>query len=65
MEYFLSNEVVLEEVYNVVFGFGSRQTIQTPSEGERNLNNPLLTNKSEGKLKYSFNYGKEALFILT
>jgi len=57
LEYFLSNEVVLEEVYNVVFGFGSRQTIQTPSEGERTLNNPLLTNKSEGKLKYSFNYG--------
>jgi len=63
LEYFLSNEVVLEEVYNVVFGLGNRQQyLQTPSDGERNLNNlnstnPPLSNKSEGKLKYSFNYG--------
>ena len=60
MEYFLSNEIVLEELYNLVFG-GAPQHTHTPADGERHTGSGgghnIHTSKSEGKLKYTFNYG--------
>ena len=63
MEYFLSNEMVLEELYSLVFGTGAvQQQTYTPADGDRNGHaghaNTFSTTKSEGKLKYTFNYGK-------
>jgi len=61
LEYFLSNEVVLEEVYHMVFGpHQSVQYVPTSSEPEKGQNyviNSQPSSKSEGKIKYSFNYG--------
>jgi len=66
MEYFLSNEIVLEELYNLVFSTGGApQNTYTPADGERHTSSGgyggghnINTSKSEGKLKYTFNYGK-------
>jgi len=64
LEYFLSNEMVLEELYSLVFSTGgtggSTQQTYTPADGERHYGgqaNTFSTTKSEGKLKYTFNYG--------
>ena len=68
MEYFLSNEIVLEEVYNMVFSTGGApQNTYTPADGERHTGSGgahnINTSKSEGKLKYTFNYGKEIVNV--
>lgn len=66
LEHFISNEVVLEELYNLVFNNPNPlANLQTPSEKDgqmlANTNNNTGTHhqlhKSDGKLKYSFNYG--------
>jgi len=65
IEYFLSNTTVLEEVYNLVFGHGEGKRESFVGEKSNNLNlnihninNLTPATKSEGKLKYSFNYGR-------
>lgn len=62
LEYFLSNEMVLEEVYNMVFN--SPHAVHAPINADPldpKPHNPglstLASTKSEGKMKYSFNYG--------